>query len=74
MLTPKQNTQIRCNNENLPGNFLQVRYAFALPLPATFSFFFYLKNWFSGTQRGFNFSALRDVDSFIHPEKQWQHD
>jgi hypothetical protein len=69
MLTPKQNTQIRCNNENLPGNFLQVGYVFALPLPATFSFFFYLKNWFSGIRHGFNIPALRDVDSFIHPEK-----
>jgi hypothetical protein len=72
MLTPKQNTQIRCNNENLPGNFLQVKYAFALP--ATFPFFFYLKNWFSGIQPGFNIAALRDVDSFIHPEKQSEHD
>jgi hypothetical protein len=69
MLTPKQNTQIRCSNENLPGTFLQVRYAFALQFPATLPFFFYLKNWFSGFQPGFNILALRDVDSFIHPEK-----
>jgi hypothetical protein len=48
---------------------LQVRYAFALPLPATFSFFFYLKNWFSGIRHCFNIPALWDVDSFIHPEK-----
>jgi hypothetical protein len=69
MLTPNQNTQIRCSNENLPGTCLRVRYAFALQLPATFLFFFYLKNWFSAVQPGFNILALRDVDSFIHPEK-----
>jgi hypothetical protein len=69
MLTPNQNTQIRCSNENLPGTFLQVRYAFALQLSATFPFFSLLKNWFSGFQPGFNILELRDVDSIIHPEK-----
>lgn len=69
MLTPKQNTQIRCSNENLPGTFLQVSYVPALPYSAAFLLFPFLKNWFSGFQPGFNILAKWDVISFIHPEK-----
>jgi hypothetical protein len=74
MLTPNRKAQNKCRNENLPGTFLQVRYAFALKFPAAIPFFSFLKNWYSGVQPGFNILALRDVDSFIHPKKQWQHD
>jgi hypothetical protein len=69
MLTPNQNTQIRCSNENLPGTFLQVSYALTLPFSAAFLFFPFLKNWFSGIQPGFNILAKWDGISFIHPEK-----